>query len=409
MRKTVVLQHLEREGPGLITELARQRGLGVEVLRLDLGVQVPDALPAGDVLVVMGGPMSVGDVEDPRYPFLAREIALLRKVLAAGQPVLGVCLGAQLLAHAAGAGVYPNQRPDEAGMLRPAREVGFGEVRLIDRAREAFSAGLRETLSVLHWHGDTFDLPDGAVHLASSPLCANQAFRIGRGAFGLQFHIETDAETVRTWARQDADFVKSALGPGGPETIIAMADGMARKLRATGRASGGKHPRPDAGGRGGNAVLDPCCAVHGQSHEVPHVGMFDELRREHAQLACDLHKLAQADVTQAETRARVRALYLRLRAHIDREEAELYQPLIRAGRQSRNVANTLRIFAADTAALTTRVLRFFEAYGEGDKTSGFCDACGQALADLRERIRREEQILYPELLRAGEAAASRVK
>ena len=234
MRKTVVLQHLEREGPGLITELGRQQGLGVEVLRLDLGVQVPDTLPASDVLVVMGGPMGLGDVEDPRYPYMAREIALLRGRLAAGLPVLGICLGAQLLAHAASARVYPNQRPDETGMLRPVAEVGFGEVRLIGRAREAVLAGLPETLPVLHWHGDTFDLPDGAVHLAASAQCANQAFRIGHRAFGLQFHIETDAETVRTWARQDADFVKSALGPGGPETIIAMADGMARKLRATG-------------------------------------------------------------------------------------------------------------------------------------------------------------------------------
>ncbi len=234
MRKTVVLQHLEREGPGLIADLARRRGLGVEILRLDLGVQVPGTLPAGDILVVMGGPMGVGEIEDPRYPYLARETALLRGRLAAGLPVLGICLGAQLLAHAAGARVYPNLRPDETGMLRPVREVGFGEVRLTDRAREAVLTGLGETLLVLHWHGDTFDLPDGAVHLASSPLCANQAFRIGHKAFGLQFHIETDAEMVRTWARQDADFVRSALGPGGPETIIALADDMARKLRATG-------------------------------------------------------------------------------------------------------------------------------------------------------------------------------
>lgn len=234
MRKIVVLQHIDREGPGLIAELGRQRGLGIQVLRLDLGVQVPDTLAAGDVLVVMGGPMGVGDVENARYPFLAREIELLRKVLATGQPVLGICLGAQLLARAAGARVYPNLRLDETGMLHPVREVGFGEVRLIDRAREAVLAGLGETLLVLHWHGDTFDLPDSAVHLASSPLCANQAFRIGHRAFGLQFHIETDAEMVRMWALDDAEFVKSALGPGGPEAIIAMADGMAKKLRATG-------------------------------------------------------------------------------------------------------------------------------------------------------------------------------
>ncbi len=235
MKRAIVLQHLHREGPGTIADVCKERGLAVEVLQLDLGAPVPTSLDASDVLVVMGGSMGVGDVGDPRFPFLAPEIELLRKVIAANQPVLGVCLGAQLLAAAAGSRVYPNQRPDASGVSRPAREVGFGEVRLLGREREPALAGLRDRLLVLHWHGDTFDLPEGAVRLAESELCRNQAFRIGRRAFGLQFHVEADAALVHTWADEDADFAISALGPGGPVAIIAACEHSAAAMRTSGQ------------------------------------------------------------------------------------------------------------------------------------------------------------------------------
>ena len=234
MRQAIVLQHLDREGPGYIADLCRQRGLAVKTTYLDRGEAVPSYLANGDVLVVMGGSMGVGDVADPRYPFLAEEVTLLRRVLATKQPVLGVCLGAQLLAHAAGSRVYPNQRPDEAGVLRPRREVGFGEVRLLGAAREPALAGLPTSLPVLHWHGDTFDLPTEAVRLAETDACANQAFRIGRHAYGLQFHVETDAALVRTWAEEDADFARGALGPDGPTNIIATCETAAPAMRVTG-------------------------------------------------------------------------------------------------------------------------------------------------------------------------------
>jgi GMP synthase-like glutamine amidotransferase len=234
MKRAIVLQHLDREGPGYIAELLARRGLAVESVALDRGDQVPRSLPEGDLLVVMGGSMGVGDAGDPRFPFLAKEIELLRSVLAAGQPVLGICLGSQLLAAAAGSRVYPNQRPDSAGVLRPAREVGFGEVRLLGREQEPALAGLGDTLLVLHWHGDTFDLPSGAVRLAESDVCANQAFRIGRRAYGLQFHVETDAALVRWWAEEDAPFAMSALGLDGTAKIIATADTQAPAMRKTG-------------------------------------------------------------------------------------------------------------------------------------------------------------------------------
>jgi GMP synthase-like glutamine amidotransferase len=234
MNRAIVLQHLVREGPGTIAELCERRGLRVEICRLDLGASVPESLEDGDLLVVMGGSMGVGDVGDPRFPFLGHEIELLRKVLAAGQPALGVCLGSQLLAAAAGGRVYPNRRPDANGILRPAPEVGFGEVRLLGVGREPVLAGLPERLPVLHWHGDTFDLPAGAVRLAESDVCANQAFRIGRRAYGLQFHIETDADLARTWAVQDSEFAAAVLGPDGPASIIAASDAASETMRKTG-------------------------------------------------------------------------------------------------------------------------------------------------------------------------------
>ena len=229
-----MLQHLDREGPGTIADLCQQRGLGVSIVRLDRGASVPAALETGDVLVVMGGSMGVADMADTRYPFLAREVELLRRVLAKKQPVLGVCLGAQLLAHAAGSRVYPNRRPDASGVLRPCREVGFGPVRLLGSDNEPALAGLPMTMHVLHWHGDTFDLPATAVRLAESDACENQSFRIGSKAFGLQFHVETDATLVRAWADEDAEFVRGALGPDGPAKIIAMCDEASRSMRAVG-------------------------------------------------------------------------------------------------------------------------------------------------------------------------------
>jgi GMP synthase (glutamine-hydrolysing) len=136
----------------------------------------------------MGGPMNVDETE--RYPALAHEVAWLQKAVEAEIPVLGVCLGSQLLAKALGARVYANR----------VKEIGWYDIELVSSAADdPLFAGSPQTINIFQWHGDTFDLPAGAVQLARSPQCENQAFRFGKSAYGLQFHLEVTAEIIDDW------------------------------------------------------------------------------------------------------------------------------------------------------------------------------------------------------------------
>ena len=209
--RAIVLQHTPTEGPERAGELAVEQGMTLDIRHVYRGDAVPADLGAGEVLIVMGGPMGVSDAGDAHFPYLAPELALLEKLVASDRPVLGICLGSQLLARAAGARVYP----------APRREVGWAPVRFIGVDREPVLRGLKPEETLLHWHGDTFDLPDGAVHLAATKICPNQAFRVRRHLFGLQFHCELRGETIAAWVRDDADYVAGANGPGGGERILA--------------------------------------------------------------------------------------------------------------------------------------------------------------------------------------------
>ena len=187
-RTWVILQHVAWEGPGLIALEAGARGLQVEVRRLDCGDTVPQVAEVAG-LIVMGGPMGLRDA--PSYPHLAAEQELLRASVERGLPVLGVCLGAQLLAAGLGA------RVDKG----PAPEIGFGQVSLTaEGMRDPVLGGAGAILPVIHWHEDTFELPPGATHLARSALYSNQAFRVGRCSYALQFHVEVDQSLAAAWA-----------------------------------------------------------------------------------------------------------------------------------------------------------------------------------------------------------------
>jgi GMP synthase-like glutamine amidotransferase len=219
VKSAVVLQHTPTEGPERVATLLAARGIAYQTHALYAGAPVPEDVGRDQMLIVMGGPMGVGDAGSARFPFLAAEIALLRKLLAREAPVLGICLGSQLLAAAAGASVYPNSRSGPDGKAIAVREVGWGPIDLHNLGEPAL-AGLPAQPLVVHWHGDTYDLPLGAGHLASTPACRHQAFRIGR-AFGLQFHPELERETIAIWVREDADYVSGALGPEGGARILA--------------------------------------------------------------------------------------------------------------------------------------------------------------------------------------------
>ncbi|HXX90253.1 MAG TPA: type 1 glutamine amidotransferase [Acidimicrobiales bacterium] len=208
MPRCLIVQHVAAEGPYRIAEALERAGVGMDVRR----VFAPEALPADleghDGLVVMGGPMSA--YSDDGFPSRRAELDLLGQALATGRPVLGVCLGAQLLASAAGAGVY-------AGGATP--EIGWGPVTLTPAcADDPLLHGLPEQVGVLHWHGDTFDVPAGAEHLARTDLYPSQAFRAGERAWGLQFHLEVDAIAVAAFL--DA-FGSDTLGAGTTPEAIA--------------------------------------------------------------------------------------------------------------------------------------------------------------------------------------------
>lgn len=183
-----VLTHVDFEGPGAIGDRAEATGITVRVHDLWRAPTLPE--PGGiERLVVMGGPMGAND--DGAHPYLRAERALLRSLVERGTPILGVCLGAQLLAAALGATVRRGAEP----------EIGVGSVTLRDTASSDPLLGTVAStdLPVFHWHGDTFDLPTGATLLASNDAYPHQAFRVGN-AWGFQFHVElrgTDAEVVR--------------------------------------------------------------------------------------------------------------------------------------------------------------------------------------------------------------------
>jgi GMP synthase-like glutamine amidotransferase len=209
MRALTVFQHVPHEGPGMIAAWARERGIGADVVRLDLGHPLPD--PASvEALVVLGGPMGVNDESD--HPWLAPEKQCLRDVLERQRPVLGICLGSQLIASALGARVY---RATE-------REIGCFPVRHVSPSHDvSICEDMPERFPVLQWHGDTFDLPDGAVRLAKSEVCPNQAFFVPPSALALQFHIELTEEGLRDLIRLCPEDLRPGPWVQAPEDILA--------------------------------------------------------------------------------------------------------------------------------------------------------------------------------------------
>ncbi len=222
--RVLVLQHIACEPPGVFEDVLEEHRVALHRVELDEGEPLPD-WRGFDAIVAMGGPMSVND--EATLPWLSDEKRVIGDAVRAGKPFWGVCLGVQLLASALGARVYPGLEP----------EVGLLPVELTDEGRDdPVFGGLESDLATLQWHGDTFDLPAGAVRLARSPAYANQAFRFGR-AYGVQFHLEVSAEMAREWA-EVPEYVASlerTLGTDGAPAFLAEIEANAETMRSAGR------------------------------------------------------------------------------------------------------------------------------------------------------------------------------
>lgn len=223
--RALVLQHIACEPPGEFEDVLVERGAEIHRVELDEGEPLPDRR-GFDAIVAMGGPMSVND--DAELPWLTPEKELVADAVRAGVPFWGTCLGAQLLAASLGAHVY-------AG---PAPEVGLMTVRLTDEAAtDPVFAGLPGELLTLQWHGDTFELPEGAVRLAGSAAYPNQAFRWGPHAYGVQFHVEVSSAMAEEWAAVPAygEYLDRVLGPGSLPRLIEELGRHEAEVRALGR------------------------------------------------------------------------------------------------------------------------------------------------------------------------------
>ena len=214
MRRLLVLQHLEMEGPGLFYQIAQERKMNVEIIRLDLGDDLPKT-NKDDLLLIMGGPMGVKDIGSAKYPWLKYEKDFIKSELKLKTRIIGVCLGAQLLANAAGGNV---EILKYGSPPKPLPEIGWSQV-FFKQSNNDFSKFCETPFHVLHWHGDRILLPRKADLIASSKRCKEQFFKIGDLAYGLQFHIETSKEMTERWINEDKLFITKGLGPKGQEIL----------------------------------------------------------------------------------------------------------------------------------------------------------------------------------------------
>ncbi len=215
MKPVAIFRHYPTEGPGFLAQFLDEKSIPWQLIRIDAGDPVPDEVGDFSGLVFMGGPMSVND----DLPWIPPVLALICYAVGQDIPVLGHCLGGQLMARALGGSVVRNRY----------QEIGWGGVTVADNdtARSWFGSVAR--FEAFHWHGETFNLPVGAAHLLSSPHCSNQAFAVGKH-LGLQCHIEMTGEMIKSWCEHGADEIQANADSPAVQPAAAIQAQMAEKL-----------------------------------------------------------------------------------------------------------------------------------------------------------------------------------
>lgn len=217
MRPLYIFRHIACEGPGYLAEVLERFQVPFRLIRIDAGDPVPDTIADCSGLVFMGGSMSVNDP----LPWIAEELRLIRAAQQTGLPVLGHCLGGQLISKALGGKVTKN----------PVREIGWHPVRRCDTASATqWLSGLPDEMNLFHWHGETFSIPDGAEIILENDHCAHQAFAIGN-TLALQCHVEMTAAMVREWSELNPHELEPPAG------AVQSASVMTRNLDSHIRAA----------------------------------------------------------------------------------------------------------------------------------------------------------------------------
>jgi GMP synthase-like glutamine amidotransferase len=192
----LIVKNIPLEGPGTIEDFLKEEGIDYTILEFSEGEDVADT-GCFSHLIVMGGPMAVYEMD--KYPYLKREAVLIEEFIKNGKSVLGICLGAQMIAHALGSRVYPGSVKEIGWYRADITPEGMEDPVFSTLAVSSPAGNAGRYAEVFHWHGDTFDLPEGAVRIATSSAYQNQAFRFGKSVYALQFHIEVNPEIVREW------------------------------------------------------------------------------------------------------------------------------------------------------------------------------------------------------------------
>ena len=215
MKSVAIFRHAATEGPGYLGDFLDQQAIPWQLIRIDAGELVPREIGNYCGLVFMGGPMSVND----DLPWIPPLLALIDYAIAHDIPVLGHCLGGQLMAKAMGGVVTRN----------PVKEIGWGQVTVSDNEQARAWFGETNSFEAFHWHGETFSLPQGATHLLSSEHCGNQGFSLGKH-LALQCHVEMTAELIRSWCEVGADEVAANSNSPAVQPVPQILKQMEKKL-----------------------------------------------------------------------------------------------------------------------------------------------------------------------------------